>query len=156
MNNWGRSRKSPMNLQETPEPQWEISQEGNGKGLPTAKKTLSLGEVLASLTPLKAKPGKGKELSLWKSQAPEGLPWSHLVLTAFRWRNPLTSHLTEHRGGRAVGLDGASRAQAVSTAWITDTDQKMSYMRAGQLLVGDPDTNESCAGEHLGPSCAGT
>ena len=53
-----------MTLQETREPQWEISQEGTGKGLPTAKKTLSLGEVLASLTPLKAKPGKGKELSL--------------------------------------------------------------------------------------------
>lgn len=55
-----------MRLPDTLEPHHEISQEGDARGLPNpGKPSLSPdAKALASLTPLRARPGEGKELSL--------------------------------------------------------------------------------------------
>lgn len=118
------------------------------KRAPVARKTLSLGEVLASLTPLRAKPGKGKAFSLWKSQAPQDLPLSYpVVFTCSRVEVP--HHFSPHRAWRWKGC-GAQHCPNYRYRSEDVTHER------GQVLVGDPGTNKNCAGEHLGPPWPGT
>ena len=47
--------------------------------------------------------------------------------------------------------EGGGVLALLSCSRLKDVDQKALYLRNGQLLVGDPDADNCCAGERPGP-----
>lgn len=118
---------------------------GMEKGTHSQKNSIPLvGKMLASLTPLRPSQVKAR-CSVWKSQVSEGLPLPYPVF--------ICSHLTGVEGLWGSVVPEGNRPSALPKLWIQI--RRHYNVRARQLLVGNPDANNS-AGEHLGPQLPGT